>query len=729
MATKWKNRWTAFCACIVLAYSLALCTLSTSDVIRKYDYLNEKSYFESYFFTNELMTFFELIKSKHIQYKNYADKSLGEKIAALTEEDLQNIEFEITQLPEYQEREAAILLLEHQLMEEEIATQPEKKAQLLAEKAQKENELALAKENYAGQIKRGYVTSKENEYEEIEKSLRLRSSSFKYAIEDNHTHEVYTNYSSEDKRKTGEAHPMLRLDFPQTSFDSPELQSINRFFQEQNWKGYLLVPETADGYSQVHADYAYFNSLKDRIVQECAIAIVSLLIAIGGLVFLRATNQRDIALISTCRALADRIPFDFRIVIFSFCGLSLLIVATELDRFFYLPLETRQAVILTFVAGAIAYLLAEAQEFLRIAKDQEKWRQQWRSGFFYRLIRLVKDSFLYKSIFVSIVIIAALTGFWGTLLGILLLDGSEEVFLFTFVYSLLYMIFVVPFVLRRVSTFNKILKGAEEIASGNFHYLIESKGNGKLSELARHMNEMKNGYREMLDQQIKSERLKSELITNVSHDLKTPLTSIINYIDLLGKKELADEEAQQYITVLDRKAARLKTLIDDLFEASKMASGSVELHLEKVNVVALLNQAIAECSDQIEASSLAFRVSTDKPKIYAHLDGKKTWRVFENLISNALKYSLPNTRVYVTVTEREEHVILTIQNVSAYELDFDVDEIFERFKRGDQSRHTEGSGLGLAIAKSIVELQGGELSIQLDGDMFKVIIMFRKAYM
>ncbi|WP_134683815.1 HAMP domain-containing sensor histidine kinase [Brevibacillus migulae] len=727
MATKSKNKWTAFCACIVLAYSLALCTLSTSDVIRNDDYLNEKSYFESYFFTNEIMAFFELIKSKHFQYKDYPNKSLEKKIAALTEDDLQNLEFEISQMPEYQKKEEAILLLDQQLLDEELATQPEKRAQLLAEKTQKEAELALAKESYAELIKRDYVNAKEDEYEEIEKSLRLRSSSFKYSIEDHHTHEVYTNYSSGDERKSSEADPMYRLDFPQTSYQSPELQSINRFFQEQNWKGYILVPQTADGYSQVHADYAYFYNLKDRIVKECVIALVFLLISIGCVVFLRNTNQRDIAIISTCRTWADRIPFDFRIALFLFCGFMLLILITELDRFFYLPLEPRQAFILTFVAGVIAYLLAEAQELIRLAKDQEKWRQQWQSGFFYRLIRLVKDSFLYKSIFVSIVVFAGLTGFWGTLLGILVFRGDEEWFLLTFAYSVLYLLLVVPFVLKRVNIFNRILKGAEEIASGNFHYLIEAKGNGKLSELAKHMNEMRNGYREMLDQQIKSERLKSELITNVSHDLKTPLTSIINYIDLLGKKELADEEAKQYITVLDRKAARLKTLIDDLFEASKMASGSVELHMEKVNVVALLNQAIAECSDQIEASSLAFRVSTDKPKIHAYLDGKKTWRVFENLISNALKYSLPNTRVYVSVTEHADHVALTMQNVSAYELDFDVDEIFERFKRGDQSRHTEGSGLGLAIAKSIVELQGGELSIQLDGDMFKVMIVFRKS--
>ncbi|MEA4825202.1 MAG: ATP-binding protein, partial [Clostridium sp.] len=179
-------------------------------------------------------------------------------------------------------------------------------------------------------------------------------------------------------------------------------------------------------------------------------------------------------------------------------------------------------------------------------------------------------------------------------------------------------------------------------------------------------------------------------------------------------------------SILDRKTQRLKVLIEDLFEASKVASGAIELNIEKIDVAALLTQTLAEFDEKIKDSSLTFRVNGTNKKIYANLDGKKTWRVFDNLINNALKYSQENTRVYIDLIEYDNKVTLTVKNISSYEMDFNVEEIFERFKRGDKSRNTDGSGLGLAIAKSIVELQGGKLDIEIDGDLFKAIVKFYK---
>ena len=284
------------------------------------------------------------------------------------------------------------------------------------------------------------------------------------------------------------------------------------------------------------------------------------------------------------------------------------------------------------------------------------------------------------------------------------------------------MIFMLLYIYKTNNFLRKIIKGTEEIVSGNFNYNIEEKGSGDLLRLAKNINNMKVGFKKSLENEIKSERLKSELITNVSHDLKTPLTSIINYVDLLKKEGLSKEEAQGYIEVLDRKSQRLKTLIDDLFEASKMASGAVELNIEKVDVTALLQQSLAELDEKINKSSLIFKLKLPKQKVYANLDGKRTWRVFENLINNILKYSQPKTRVYIELIEQNHKIIITMKNISSYEMDFDNVEIFERFKRGDKSRNTEGSGLGLSIAKSILELQGGNLSIEIDGDLFKAVV-------
>jgi len=223
----------------------------------------------------------------------------------------------------------------------------------------------------------------------------------------------------------------------------------------------------------------------------------------------------------------------------------------------------------------------------------------------------------------------------------------------------------------------------------------------------------------------KVERLKQQFFVDISHDLKTPLTSIINYVDIIKMKTSSKENIDEYIEILDRKAQRLKTLIEDLFEVSKMTSGSVELNLEKIDIAALLNQAIGEFNDKIESSSLKFKVTIPTEKIYANLDGKKTWRAFENLIGNAIKYSLPNTRVYIDLQAIEDTAILTFKNVASYEMDFNPEEIFERFKRGDKSRNTDGSGLGLAIAKSIIDLQQGTFNIETDGDLFKAIIKFK----
>ena len=223
-------------------------------------------------------------------------------------------------------------------------------------------------------------------------------------------------------------------------------------------------------------------------------------------------------------------------------------------------------------------------------------------------------------------------------------------------------------------------------------------------------------------EQAKSERLKTELITNVSHDLRTPLTSIITYSELLKTPDLSEADRAAYIEVIDRKSKRLKVLIDDLFEASKMASGSVELIKERVDLVQLLQQALAEHNEEIDQTSLKFRVTNPETPLYSIVDGQKLWRVFDNLINNILKYSLENTRVFMSLQKVDDKAMITFKNITKYELAESVDELFERFKRGDESRHTEGSGLGLAIAKSIVDLHEGNLDIEVDGDLFKVTI-------
>ncbi len=279
---------------------------------------------------------------------------------------------------------------------------------------------------------------------------------------------------------------------------------------------------------------------------------------------------------------------------------------------------------------------------------------------------------------------------------------------------------------KKLEYFNTILAETEKITSGDLSLVLKEEGKGNLSKLAHNINNMKVGLKNSLEKEMRSERMKSELITNVSHDLKTPLTSIINYVDLLKKESLTPAKANDYVEILDRKSQRLKNLVEDLFEASKATSGAMDLNLENIEITELIKQTLAEFEEKIASSTLDFKVDLGKEKMYVMGDGKRTHRVFENLVQNVLKYSMKDSRVYVDLIEDEETTQLIIKNMSCYEMNFNADEISERFKRGDISRSTEGSGLGLAIAKSIMELQGGELKIEIDGDLFKARAIFTK---
>ena len=220
--------------------------------------------------------------------------------------------------------------------------------------------------------------------------------------------------------------------------------------------------------------------------------------------------------------------------------------------------------------------------------------------------------------------------------------------------------------------------------------------------------------------------MKTDLISNVSHDLKTPLTAIITYTDLLKDENLEEEKRRQYLDTLDKKAQRLQALIEDLFEMSKASSGNITLNIENVDVVSLMKQTILELDDRLLEAGLTVRNNFPEGKVILPLDSQRTFRVFENLVINMTKYAMRGTRVYIDIFENDTYVEIVLKNMAAEEINFNVETIAERFVRGDESRNTEGSGLGLAIAKSFVELQGGSFNISVDGDLFKVSIKFNK---
>lgn len=268
-----------------------------------------------------------------------------------------------------------------------------------------------------------------------------------------------------------------------------------------------------------------------------------------------------------------------------------------------------------------------------------------------------------------------------------------------------------------------LVEATRSLADGNLQTVFTGDW-GMFTSFKEELSEIQTGFSRAVEEEVKSQRMRTELITNVSHDLKTPLTAIITYIDLLQEEGVTEKQRTEYLEVLERKSLRLKALIEDLFEVSKASSGNVIFHTEKVDICNLVREVYLEYEDRAEEAGLTFRFAIPEKKLFLMLDGEKTCRIFDNLYTNIIKYAMPHTRVYVTVEEREDEVTVELKNISGSELNVPPESLTDRFVRGDSARSTEGSGLGLAIARSFVELQGGRMDISVDGDLFKVVLRF-----
>ncbi|XOK61004.1 histidine kinase dimerization/phospho-acceptor domain-containing protein [Paenibacillus elgii] len=771
MVTKSRSKLVPWLAWGLLSYLIALGLLAASDVLKNQEYLQKDYYFRSPAFYEQLQQHFNLFRNVHVVYNHWEDKTDAEKIGQARMEQWTR-HFETVKNIEVEQRKAEVqnqIQTLQALIDNEVAIAKEKREQAAnsaeeagaeqakvqsqnaqnppdaaeqAEIARIRKEIALLQDTEANILPnaerqkneriekeiKNYLDFHNKQYAAVKQSLSARSGFFYYYVQDLETGEMYANRGDRPApAEMQEAFYAIRL--PQTTLEGGALQSINRSFQQYRLEGIFLFPKEPRGFSQMIADHAYFNTLRQRLIYELYL-LGAVVAAAAALIFYLRRNRFGIEVVQqNYTAVIRGIPLEVRLLLFYVLTMFALSYGSSaaLFRLPVGPSHFAQWTLLALLIGCLGLLLGDAVQLLR---NPQALREQWNAGLYRKLQGYIQAKLVDRLILTKAILIFVMTVLFGVFLFDVIDHSSFHYFnsrlSFSEGYVLFYTFVIIPYLFRRILTFSRILTGAEAIASGRFDHTIVEKGRGNLARLAHLLNNIKQSIKTSVERETKSERLKSELITNVSHDLKTPLTSIMNYVDLLKHKDLPPETVASYVEVLDRKTQRLKVLIDDLFEASKMASGSVELAVEHVNVADLLQQALAEFSDKIEASTLTFRVRVDNPKVTAPLDGRKTWRVFENLISNALKYAMPHTRVHLALTEEADKVVFTINNVAAYELNFAVDEIFERFKRGDTSRNTEGSGLGLAIAKSIVELQGGQLRIDIDGDYFKVRVEFAR---
>lgn len=345
---------------------------------------------------------------------------------------------------------------------------------------------------------------------------------------------------------------------------------------------------------------------------------------------------------------------------------------------------------------------------------------------------LVYNIFIaFKKIFskgkLTLKVFLSIIGFFTINIGcgiIFLYNNNSKLTLYILFLSIVY-ILSGYFLIKYFYQIKRIANETEKIANGDLSHKI-STGNfyHSLKKLGNYINNIGDGLSNAVEEKLKSERLKTELITNVSHDIKTPLTSIINYVDLMKKEELNNTTAKGYLDVLEAKSWRLKTLIEDLVEASKASSGNIQLNLEPLNIVELVRQSAGEFQDRFNDKELELVLVIEKEPVYIMADGRITFRIIENIFSNAAKYSLSGTRVYVDISCSDLNVVICIKNISANKLNINSNELMERFVRGDLARNTEGNGLGLSIAKSLASLQNSSFKIELDGDLFKAIISF-----
>jgi signal transduction histidine kinase len=503
---------------------------------------------------------------------------------------------------------------------------------------------------------------------------------------------------------------------------------VDNFYETAEYMGVLTISKKAVQSLGVMQDYNRFHRNQYTFFFVWLTSIVTAIFAWRGrkVVLQTVTNMKE-------KEILTKVKFDFQVILVLITGFMYLftsqIVFESIEytydynyQYNYVRsiLDSAFKIAVLFVIGS-AFFVQLIWLYTRV-DTLKKLEENMKSSYLWSLGDSITDLFINRSIALhSLVMLAAAFFGGGSLVASMLRGGGFPVLVLA-----MCMFVGIPALvvfLSRMGYLNRIMKDTKNMAEGRLNRDVKVKGKSPLAGHAENLNHLREGVRTSMHEQAKSERLKTELITNVSHDLRTPLTSIITYTDLLKKPTITDEERQQYIQILDKKSERLKVLIEDLFEVSKMASGNIELHRSRVDLTQLIQQAVGEHKEDLTQSSLDLRMTMPHDPIYAYVDGQKWWRLIDNLIVNVLKYALEGTRVYVTLKRTADgDAEFTVKNVAKYEISEDAEELFERFKRADASRHTEGSGLGLAIAQSIVDLHGARMSIDVDGDLFKVIV-------
>ena len=557
-----------------------------------------------------------------------------------------------------------------------------------------------------------------------------------YYIEDTHSGEIVSNFKNQDyitsfsnsefiRKYVGGESSDLVYDRDEVKYDYETDQyyfySENQPLYETNHKVEftIFIPRNMQFTDRFFItdkiiSFGYHNRYTFIIF-----AVISLVLSIVIYSYLfisvgHLNNQADIKV-----APFNNIPIDVLSVIVLFVYYCAMLFFSE----YYTLVEI---IVFCFIVPAILYFVT--LWYLMSFVVQSKAKTLFKHTFIYWLIKKISKlgnviKHIYKNLKTTYKVLFVIGIFWSFILifmGVNVYDNKNLILGFIFISAVETLIIIFCAI-----AFQRVKQGGEKIVSGDLENKIDTTYMfGDIKDFADSLNNINLGLQSAIDDKMKSERFKTELITNVSHDIKTPLTSIVNYVDLIKKEECGNEKIKEYIDVLDRQSIRLKKLIEDLVEASKASTGNLSVELEKCNLSLLMNQAIGEFYEKLELNNLQVIQSQENQDIYIMADGRRLWRVIDNLLNNICKYAMSGTRVYIDLKRKNDQAIVTFRNISNTPISLSSEELTERFVRGDRSRNTEGSGLGLSIAKSLTELQGGSFAVSADGDLFKVVLSF-----
>jgi len=573
-----------------------------------------------------------------------------------------------------------------------------------------------------------YIDDRYSRYNDLYSSFEKY---INYIIVDKETNEIYTNIKSEDYEQ--EIKEMNQNEIYWNYKDgkiTTNIENINqnnikyKNYSEDVIEGYDIYTSFDENKTSIETNFSLYKDVYTFFVKYRNIPIYTLFTSLILLVIIAIYLFNSIGhkkgKDGITLSFIDEIPYEVLSII---CLTVVIITLNILSNIIY------AINYITIIIATIAYFICYASccvmgvttiKRLKAKKFIKSFLIYRIVKWFYLKIKKLLDEFKYKSnnntkIFMY---------YWGFILVSIILAS-----MFSTGIAMILLIAFWIWIFYKIKKYNRMQENIKntlkDIYEGKeINKINEEELTGILKEMAIYVNDISDGFSNAIEQNLKSERLKTELITNVSHDIKTPLTSIINYVDLLKNENLENEKVKEYIDILDKKSQRLKKLTEDLVEASKFSSGNIKLNIENIDVKELINQTAGEFEDRFKQKGLILECKMPEQQIKVKADNRYMYRIMDNVFSNITKYALENSRVYVDVFKNQEKIKIEIKNISKDKLNISSEELMQRFVRGDKSRYTEGSGLGLSIAESLAKLQGGSFKIIIDGDLFKVNIEF-----